>query len=97
MGCWQKLQYARSAAVVGEVLPPPGTLIGRLPGFIRAAGATHRLAELPEGSKLIFVRYAVPGVLSSMKKLVPTPDERLSETFNCHKEDVQLSDQELRG
>jgi hypothetical protein len=30
------------------VLPPPGTLIWRLPGFIRprcTAGATHRLAE----------------------------------------------------
>src|ERR1700730_12703842 len=31
-----------------RVLPPPGTLIWRLPGFIRprcTAGATHRLAE----------------------------------------------------
>jgi hypothetical protein len=37
-----------------RVLPPPGTLIWRLPGFIRprcTAGATHRLAESYEGFK----------------------------------------------
>ena len=35
-----------------RVLPPPGTLIWRLPGFIRprcTAGATHRLAESYQG------------------------------------------------
>ena len=36
------------------MLPPPGTLIWRLPGFIRprcTAGATHRLAESYKGFK----------------------------------------------
>src|SRR5262249_16567777 len=38
-----------------RVLPPPGTLIWRLPGLIRprrTAGATHRFAESYEGFKL---------------------------------------------
>jgi hypothetical protein len=40
-----------------RVLPPPGTLIWRLPGFIRprcTAGATHRFAESYYGFKLHF-------------------------------------------
>src|SRR5882724_6074756 len=37
-----------------RVLPPPGTLIWRFPGFIRprcTAGATHKAAESYQGSK----------------------------------------------
>ena len=40
--------------VVGEGVPPPGTLIWRLPGFIGprcTAGATHRFAESYERVK----------------------------------------------
>jgi hypothetical protein len=51
--------------VVGEgaaPLPPPGTLIWRLPGFIKlrcAAGATHRFAESYYGSSCIPTGYRV--------------------------------------
>jgi hypothetical protein len=44
-----------------RVLPPPGTLIWRLPGFIRprcTAGATHRLAESYYGVALHFHKIA---------------------------------------
>src|SRR6476646_2392300 len=57
-----------------RVLPPPGTLIWRLPGFIRprcTSGATHRFAESYYGLKFHW-RFDVIGGMQVCQRVVST-------------------------